>query len=62
MGISMEAKGLASRVQFSQKAERRRLTIEALADVDGGNIVNHRFVQAWADSLDGEKPISLPSR
>ncbi|WP_186806566.1 CopG family transcriptional regulator [Rhizobium leguminosarum] len=40
--------------------KRRRLTLEALADVDEGNAVDHRSVQAWADSLDGDRPVSLP--
>jgi predicted transcriptional regulator len=40
--------------------ERRRLTLEALADVDAGHVVDHQAVQAWADSLDKEKPLSAP--
>ncbi|WP_204347132.1 hypothetical protein [Rhizobium laguerreae] len=40
--------------------QRRRLTLEALADVDEGNAVDQRSVQAWADSLDGDRPVSLP--
>jgi predicted transcriptional regulator len=35
-----------------QKEERRRLTLEALADVDAGRVVNHQAVKAWSDSLD----------
>jgi len=34
-----------------QEEERRRLTLEALADVDAGRIVSHEEVQAWAESL-----------
>ncbi|ARO27818.1 CopG family transcriptional regulator protein (plasmid) [Rhizobium sp. TAL182] len=45
---------------IDQEEERRRLTLEALADVDSGNVVDHQSVQAWADSLDGDEPISLP--
>ncbi|MBB4506726.1 CopG family ribbon-helix-helix protein [Rhizobium johnstonii] len=45
---------------IDQEEERRRLTLEALADVDDGNVVDHQSVQAWADSLDGDAPISLP--
>ncbi|MBC2808717.1 ribbon-helix-helix protein, CopG family (plasmid) [Rhizobium ruizarguesonis] len=45
---------------IDQEEERRRLTLEALADVDDGNVVEHQSVQAWADSLDGDEPISLP--
>ncbi|MGZ2506367.1 putative transcriptional regulator [Rhizobium beringeri] len=45
---------------IDQEEERRRLTLEALADVDSGNVVDHQAVQAWADSLDSDEPISLP--
>jgi len=31
--------------------ERHRLTLEALADVDAGQVIEHQAVQAWADSL-----------
>jgi predicted transcriptional regulator len=40
--------------------ERRRMTLEALADVDAGAIIDHRVVQEWADSLDSEKPLPAP--
>jgi predicted transcriptional regulator len=40
--------------------ERRRLTLEALADVDAGRVVDHQAIQAWADSLDKEKPLPAP--
>ena len=36
------------------EGERHRLTLEALADVDAGRFVDHRAVQAWADSLSSE--------
>ncbi|MGO7016859.1 CopG family ribbon-helix-helix protein [Rhizobium leguminosarum] len=45
---------------IDQEEERRRLTLEALADVDNGNVIEHQSVQAWADSLDSDEPISLP--
>lgn len=45
---------------IDQEEERRRLTLEALADVDDGNVIEHQSVQAWADSLDSDEPISLP--
>ncbi|AHG48030.1 CopG family transcripitonal regulator (plasmid) [Rhizobium leguminosarum bv. trifolii CB782] len=45
---------------IDQEEERRRLTLEALADVESGNVVDHQSVQAWADSLDSDEPISLP--
>ena len=43
-----------------QEEERRRLTNEALADVDAGQIFDHQAVQAWADSLDTDEPLPVP--
>ena len=43
-----------------QEEERNRLTREALADVDAGQVIDHQAVQAWADSLDTDKPLPLP--
>jgi len=43
-----------------QQEERRRLTLEAMTDVDKGNIVAHQSVQAWAESLDTDTPLSVP--
>jgi predicted transcriptional regulator len=40
--------------------ERRKLTLEALADVDAGRVIDHQAVQAWADSLGTEKPLPVP--
>jgi predicted transcriptional regulator len=37
-----------------QEEERRRLTLEALDDVDAGRVIDHQVVQAWADSLSDE--------
>jgi predicted transcriptional regulator len=45
---------------IDQEEERRRLTLEALADVDAGRVIDHQAVQAWADSLDSEKPAPPP--
>lgn len=44
---------------IEEEEERRRLTMEALADVDAGRVINHQAVQAWAESLgtENEKPI-----
>lgn len=44
-----------------QEEERYRLTLEALADVDAGAVIDHQAVQAWADSLGTEEPL-LPPR
>jgi predicted transcriptional regulator len=43
-----------------QEAERRRMTLEALADVDAGHVIDHQAVQAWADSLDTDNPLQAP--
>jgi len=43
-----------------QEEERRRLTLEALADVDAGNVIDHQNVRAWADSLGTVSPLPVP--
>ncbi|MBI5484769.1 MAG: ribbon-helix-helix protein, CopG family [Deltaproteobacteria bacterium] len=45
---------------ISQEEERRRLTLEALADVDAGYVIDHQAVQAWANSLDTDTPLPVP--
>ena len=45
---------------IDQEEERSRLTREALADVDAGRVIHHQAVQAWADSLVGDKVLPLP--
>lgn len=45
---------------IAQEEEHDRLTHEALADVDAGRVIDHQTVQAWADSLSTDKPISAP--
>lgn len=45
---------------LGQEEERSRLTREALADVDAGRVIDHRAVQAWADSLTTPKPLPMP--
>lgn len=45
---------------IDQEEERSRLTREALADVDTGSVIDHQAVQAWADSLSTDKPLSVP--
>ncbi len=39
-----------------QEEERRRLTLEALADVDAGQVIDHLAVQEWAESLGSDTP------
>lgn len=43
-----------------QEEERHRLTLDALADVDAGRVIDHQAVQAWADSLTRRKPLPPP--
>jgi predicted transcriptional regulator len=46
---------------IDQEEGRRRLTLDALADVDAGRFIDRQVVQTWADSLDTENPLPLPS-
>lgn len=45
---------------IAQEEERDRLTLEAIADVDAGNVIDHAAVLAWADSLEAESPLPVP--
>lgn len=45
---------------ISQEEERRRLTLEALADVDAGYVIDQQAIQAWANSLDSDTPLPVP--
>ncbi|MEE9356635.1 MAG: ribbon-helix-helix domain-containing protein [Methylococcaceae bacterium] len=47
---------------INQEEERNRLTLETLADVDAGHVIEHQQIQAWADSLNTEKPLLVPHR
>jgi predicted transcriptional regulator len=44
----------------SQEEEKRRLTLEALADVDAGRLIDHQAVQDWAESLETRNPLPEP--
>jgi predicted transcriptional regulator len=44
-----------------QEEQRYRLTLEALADVDAGRTVDHDDVEKWVDSLDSDRPLSIPT-
>jgi hypothetical protein len=37
---------------IEREKEHRRLTLEALTDVDAGRVIDHVVVTAWADNLD----------
>ena len=43
-----------------QEEERHRLTLEALNDVDTGNVIDHQSIHAWAESLETDAPLPLP--
>jgi predicted transcriptional regulator len=43
-----------------QEEERRRMTLDAMADVEAGQVIDHQSVQAWADSLGTDKPMPTP--
>ncbi|WBX83874.1 CopG family ribbon-helix-helix protein [Sphingosinicella microcystinivorans] len=43
-----------------QEEERHRLTLEALADVDAGRLVDHQSMRDWAESLETVSPLSPP--
>ena len=43
-----------------QEEQRSRLTREAMADVEAGNVIDHHAVQAWADSLATDNPLPVP--
>ncbi|MGH7985919.1 MAG: CopG family ribbon-helix-helix protein [Candidatus Binataceae bacterium] len=45
---------------IDEEEERQRLTLEALADVEDGRVIDHQAVQAWADSLHTDKPLPAP--
>ena len=43
------------RVPTAHEEDRRRLTLEGLADVDAGQVHDHGDVRAWAISLGVKK-------
>lgn len=45
-----------------EEEQRHRMTLEALADVDAGRLIDHASVQAWAASLSTKKPLRPPTR
>lgn len=74
LGLADKVDAMASRLDRSRgwvmkqalaawvdlEEERHRLTLEALADVDRGVVIDHLAVQAWADSLGTERPLPPP--
>ena len=46
----------AHAAQVDQGEARHRMTLEALADVDAGRLIDHHAILAWANSLSTERP------
>jgi predicted transcriptional regulator len=46
---------------IEQEEERHRLTLEALDDAKAGHGAGHEQVKAWADSLDDDEPLPVPT-
>ena len=44
-----------------QEEKRHWMTVEAFADVDNGQVIDHAVVKAWADSLDTNQPLPVPN-
>ena len=44
-----------------QEEKRHLMTVEAFADVDNGQVIDHAVVKAWADSLDTNQPLPVPN-
>ena len=49
---------LANWVELEE--ERRRLTLEAMADVDEGNVVDQEDIDKWVASLGTDDPLPRP--
>jgi len=47
--------------EIDLEEERDRMTREGMADVVVRGVVDHKSVQAWADSLDADEPLPVPS-
>lgn len=45
---------------IAEEEARDRLTREALAEVDAGQVTEHEAVRTWAERLDSEQPLPPP--
>jgi predicted transcriptional regulator len=43
-----------------REEEKLRLTLEGMADVDAGRVIDHEVVRAWAKSLSTDSPLPPP--
>jgi len=55
-----EYEDLIAAANFSAE-ERHRMTLEALADVDAGRVIDHAEVEAWADTLGTDQSLPVPT-
>jgi predicted transcriptional regulator len=46
---------------IDQEEERHKMTLEALADVDAGRVIDHQAIQTWVDSLSTDNPLPPPA-
>lgn len=44
----------------AEAERRRRLTLEGLADVDAGRLIDDEAMKAWADSLGTGRELPIP--
>lgn len=51
---------MAKSETLDQTEEFRRLTREALEDVEQARVVDHQAVLSWAESLTTDKPLPSP--
>lgn len=45
---------------LDREEEHYQMTLEALADVDAGRVVDHEEVRAWTNSLGTKNPLPMP--
>ncbi|MDP2826058.1 MAG: ribbon-helix-helix domain-containing protein [Sulfuritalea sp.] len=45
---------------IAQEEQRHQLTLDALADVDAGQLIDHQTIQAWAQSLGTDRALLAP--
>ena len=74
LGLAQKVEAMATRLERSRgwvmkqalaawvdlEEDRHRMTLEALADVDAGRVIDHRAILAWAESLGTEGPPTTP--
>jgi predicted transcriptional regulator len=45
---------------IDREERQRSMTLEGMADVDAGRFIDQSSMEAWADSLDTDKPAAAP--